>query len=119
MSVIESATRRILIAGDSLFAEGLAHSLGANPAVAIVGTVTGVEAAIELAEQECVDAIVVAAIGVESLRRWSGHLVGRSREVPLIFADVNDSSLQIITSQRINARTGDLLAAIMTLPRPL
>jgi hypothetical protein len=117
MKLSDSQRRRILIAGDSLFAESLAHSLGADPAVTIVGTATCVETAVAQANAQVVDAIVVAGIGADALLDWSSHLWRFCRHLPLIYADLNDNSIQLITTRRIEARTGDLLAAIATLPR--
>ena len=106
---------RILIIGDSLFAETLASMLARAGQVSVVGTTSTPEAAIPLLRKTCLDAVIVAGIG-DDLSQDLGHLLAAFPDLPVIRADLNTDSVQVITSQRVSARPSDLLAAIAALP---
>ena len=107
--------RRIFIIGDSLFAETLAGMLGHAGDVTVVGAVPTPEAAYPLIPGACPDAVIVAGIGDEPTHDM-GHLLAAFPDLPVIRADLNADSVQVITSQRVSARPSDLLAAIAALP---
>jgi len=107
--------RRIIIIGDSLFAETLAGMLRHAGDVTVVGAAATPEAAFPLIPGTCPDAVIVAGIGEEPAQDL-GHLLAAFPDLPVIRADLNADSVQVITSQRVSARPSDLLAAIAALP---
>jgi len=109
------AARRILIIGDSLFAETLAGMLARAGDVSVVGTISSPEAALPLLEQTRPDAVIVAGIG-DDPALGLGRLLAAFPDLPVICADLNADSVQVVTSHRVDARPSDLLAAIAALP---
>lgn len=107
--------RRIFIIGDSLFAETLAGMLRHAGDVTVVGAAAKPEAAFPLIPGTCPDAVIVAGIG-EDPTQDLGQLLAAFPDLPVIRADLNADSVQVITSQRVSARPSDLLAAIAALP---
>lgn len=105
--------RRVLIVGDSLFAEALAHVLASDGAVEVVGHAPTSEAALSLLAARQVDAVIVAGVGEGEA--WA-QLVTVQLDLPLIRADLNADSVQVVTSQRIVARSAELIEAIRKLP---
>ena len=108
--------RRIFIIGDSLFAETLAGMLARAGGVSVIGASATPEAALPLLGRVCPDAVIVAGIGDDPAQDL-GHLLAAFPDLPVIRADLNADSVQVITSQRVSARPSDLLAAIAALPK--
>jgi chemotaxis response regulator CheB len=112
-------TRRVFIVGDSLFAETLVQTLGiANPAVEMAGSAPTPEAAMPLIKTKRPDAVVVAkASAGEPPSAVFGQFLAAYPDLPIIYADLSANDVQVITSQRVGARSSDLLAAIAELPK--
>ena len=109
-------TRKIIVVGDSLFAETLAGVLASPGAVEVIGSAPTPEAALFLLKAQCPDAVIVANAG-EPLQAAFGQLLAAYPDLPLIRADLTANDVQVITSQNIGARSSDLLAALAALPK--
>lgn len=107
--------RKVLIVGDSLFAETLARTL-ANADVEVVASAPTPEAALPLLKAKGPDAIIVANTS-EAPSAAFGHLLAACPDFPIIYADLSTNNIQAITSHRVGPRTSDLLAAIAALPK--
>jgi DNA-binding NarL/FixJ family response regulator len=108
--------RTVFIIGDSLFAETLARTLATPGGVEVVGSAPTPEAALPLIKARCPDAVIVAGVGEVTPAAFA-QLLASHPDLPLIRADLSASDVQVITSQRVGARSSDLLAAIAGLPR--
>jgi DNA-binding NarL/FixJ family response regulator len=105
---------RVFVIGDSLFAETLAQLLARAGVVNVINAAPTCEAALPLLAQAPCDALVCADTGdLGSL----GLLLAAYPDLPIIRADLDTDSVQVITSRRVGARTSDLLAAIAALPK--
>lgn len=110
-------SRRILIAGDSLFAEMLAQLLAHNPAVEVVGVVPGLDACSQYLAQGSPDALIFTGKldeDNESLARF----LATCPDLPVLCADLSANVVQVIVSQQIKVHSSnDLLDAITALPK--
>jgi DNA-binding NarL/FixJ family response regulator len=110
-------TRRVFIVGHSLFAEALARTLTSD-AVEVSGSAPTPEAAIPLIKAQRPDAVIVAnASADETPPATFGQFLAAYPDLPIIYADLSTDDVQVITSQRLSARSSDLLAAIAALPK--
>ena len=107
---------RVIIVGDSLFAETLTHMLASSGAVIVTGVATTVAAALPLLQVQQLDAVIVAETQAMD-HTLLGPLVAMAPDLPIIRADLNADYVQVITSQRIGTHRADLLAALMALPK--
>jgi hypothetical protein len=109
--------RRVLIAGDMLFAETLAGLLRPSAEIQIVGVAYDFETARKLVNTQCPDALIYASQsdeGDEALNRF----LTDNPDLSIICTDPNTNAIRMIVSQRISVHSsGDLLAAIVTLPK--
>lgn len=112
---MDDAARRVLIVGDSLFAEAMAQLLGHSDAVVVVGTAATVEDALANLPQCLPDVVIVFSSG-ERERLDCCSLITAYPDLPILRADLNAADLRIISSRRVGTRTVDLLAAIQSLP---
>ena len=108
--------RKVIVVGDSLFAETLTRTLKSAPSVRVVGSAPTAQAALPLIDSWHPDAIIVAGHG-DSSTQTCGQVLAAHPDVPLICADPGLDRVQVITSQPIGTRTTDLLAAVAGLPR--
>lgn len=111
--------RRVFIVGDSLLAEGLAQMLASYAgvgAVEVIGSAPTLEVALPLLKVKRPDVVIVAGTD-EAATTIFGPLLTTHSDLPIIRADPNADKVQVITSQRIDARSSDLLAAIAALPK--
>jgi chemotaxis response regulator CheB len=108
--------RRVLVVGDSLFAETLAQTLTQPGSVEMIGSAPTLEAARPLIQARRPDVVIVAEAGERSLTTF-GQFLAAFPDLPLIRADLSADHVQVITSQPVSAHTSDLLAAIAALPK--
>ncbi len=108
-------TRRVIIIGDTLFAETLTPILNTD-AVEVIGAAPTFAAALALLKTKIIDAVIIASAGPEPAD-VVGQCLAAFPGLPLIRADLDATDVQLITSQRIGARTADLLKTITALPR--
>ncbi len=110
-------TRRILIAGDTLFAEMLAQLLATNPSVEVIGVVSGLDECQKILPHQPLDALIYtgkATIDQESL----AQILASFPELPVLCADLSANTVQVIVSQHLRVRSSnELLAAIAALPK--
>ena len=108
--------RTVVIVGDSLFAEALSQMLARSDQVSVIGCVPTATAAASLIAADRPDAVIVAEadrLGAADCR----PLLENNLDLPIIRANLNADSVQIITSQRIGTRPADLLTALAELPK--
>jgi len=106
----------VIIIGDSLFAETLTQMLSNTGLVGVLGCVRSPEAALKLLATVRPDAVILAAAD-QQLVADCGRLLVTQPDLPIINADLNAPSVQVITSHRIGTRTADLLTALAELPK--
>ncbi len=108
--------RQVFIVGDSLFAETLTRTLTDSGKVQVVGAAPSLadDSAARAAEQA--DALIIAEIK-EGANAELAKLLAANPDLPILRADLNTTTIQVITSHRIDARTTDLLAALTQLPK--
>jgi len=110
-------TRRVLIVGDTLFAETLAQMLKRDETIQLVGTVASLAEAIPAMQANRPEAVIVA--GVDRLPESAlSDLLSVHPEVSIICSDLSANDIQVVVNQRVNVRSsGDLLAVIAALPK--
>lgn len=106
--------RRVLVIGNSLFAETLAQMLAHATGVVVVGTAPTLDTALPLIDSACPDVLILAACtshsdGISNVLISYPHL-------PILWADLDTNEVQLITSRSISARREDLLAMLDELP---
>lgn len=107
--------RRVVIVGTSLFAEALAQML-AGAAIEIVGILPTLELAQTQIAAQDPDAIIVTSTDPTDTAVY-GSLLALHPDLPIISTNPDADKIQVITSQRVSARSSDLLAAIAALPK--
>lgn len=116
-SKMGAAMHRVIIVGRSLFAEALAQMLVNDAAtIEIIGIIPTLEAAQPLIASEDPDAVIVTSADPTDTAIF-GSLLSLYPDLPIISTHPNTDKIQVITSQRISARSSDLLAAITALPQ--
>lgn len=110
-------TCRVLIVGDTLFADTLAQLLAKDEAIQVVGIAPSLQDAIPTMQAAQPDAVIVA--GVYKLPESAlSDLLSVQPAVSVICSDLSASELQVVVNQRVHVRsTDDLLAVISALPR--
>lgn len=108
-------THRILLIGDSLFAESLTQLLASSGEVTIVAIVATMDEALPLIESYRPDAVVVTDVSAPHRSQLS-PLLDRHADLPILCADLTTNYVLIITSRRIEAQRSGFLAALATLP---
>ena len=108
---------RVLVIGNSLFAETLAGMLAAVAEISVVAEADTPQTALSLLKSVCPDVVIVA----DSVATHAGNelvgLVVTHPNLPLIRADLTANTVQVITSRSISARRDDLLAVLADLPQ--
>jgi chemotaxis response regulator CheB len=108
-------THRILLIGDSLFAESLTQLLSSSGTVTIAGAVATMQEALPLIEQCQPDAVVVADVAAPQ-RAHLAPLLEHYQDLPILCADLSTNYVLVITSRRIEAKRAGFLAALDALP---
>jgi hypothetical protein len=107
--------RTVIIVGDSLFAETLSQMLAQSDRVEVAACVPTPEAALPVITTQQPDAVIVAEADRVGTADY-GQLLAIQPDLPIIRADLNADSVQIITSHRIGTRPADLITALTELP---
>jgi DNA-binding NarL/FixJ family response regulator len=108
--------RTVVIVGDSLFAESLSQMLAQSDGVDVAACVPTLDAALSAIVKYQPDAVIVAVTDRAAAHDYS-QLIAAEPDLPIVYADLNADSVQIITSQRISARPADLITALAELPK--
>ena len=108
--------RTVVIVGDSLFAESLSQVLAQSDQVEVAACVPTLSAAVAVIAQRRPDAVIVA-VADRAADHDYGQLIAAQPDLPIMYADLNADSVQVITSHRIGARPADLITAIAELPK--
>ncbi len=110
--------RRVFLLGRSVYAEGLIHLLAAAvDDIDIVGRAETFPEAQEALEQLQPDVIILADMILgDTTKTTLGELLTAQPDLPIIHANLSANHVQVITSQRLSARSSDLLTVIAELP---
>ncbi len=108
--------RTVIIVGDSVFAAALSQMLAQSARVRVAGCVPTPNAAVALIADCQPDAVIVAEADRDGAADYS-QLLKSDLDLPIIRANLNADSVQVITSHRIGIRPADLLTAIAELPK--
>ncbi len=105
---------RVLLVGNSLFADTLRQTLLESEGVSIVGLCTApaqLPAAIAASNP---DAVLV--VGSEQSQGYAEAYLHLQCELPIIYTTLEDDHLTIFTSRRVKAAQSQLMAALTALP---
>lgn len=109
--------RKILVVGNSLFAETLAQMLAHLPEFLVVGSVATLQETQLRIQTDAPDVIISAAHDrLDSAEL--GRLLVTYPQLPIIRTDLTTNTVQIITSRQVSASRIDLLEALAGLPAP-
>jgi chemotaxis response regulator CheB len=108
--------RTVVIVGDSLFAESLSQMLSQSDRVRVTACVPTPDSALPAIVKYQPDAVIVAVTSRVAAHDYS-QLIAAQPDLPILYADLNADSVQVITSHRISARPADLLTALADLPK--
>lgn len=107
---------RIFLLGSSLMTSSIAAILDADNHVELVGSAVTVDDALAAMAGRVIDAIIVMGTDNQTtVSYWP--VFAEHPNVPIIRADISQNSVQVITSQSIEAKGSVLLAALAELPR--
>jgi len=112
---MDPAVHRVFIVGDSLFAETVAQLMGHHSALSVAGTAADVTGALAQLP-DCQPDLIIVTSGRAGEEFDLCPLLTQFPDLPIVRADLNANDLRIIRSQRLEARTADLVAAIQSLP---
>ena len=104
-------TCRVVVIGDSLFTETLAHMLAGVVDVKMVGAGSSQDKVINAVANENPDVIIIADVGI-SAQDASSSIISIYPDIPIIYADLNQDHVKVITSRRVSARREELLMTI-------
>jgi DNA-binding NarL/FixJ family response regulator len=107
---------QLLIVGKSLYAEALGRMLANQESLTVIGIAPTTEVAIELLRTEHPDAVIMAGAG-ETAQAAVGPLLSEYPDLIIFSANLDANHVQVITSERIDARLSELLAAITASPK--
>lgn len=106
--------RRVFVVGESLFAETLVKMLAGAESIEVIGSAPTLKAALPLIETGQPHAVIVASAG--EIPAATGEFLSVHLDLPIICADLSMNHVRVITSQRIAARSDNLIKAIRRLP---
>jgi DNA-binding NarL/FixJ family response regulator len=110
---------RVIIVGNSLFADAIVQMLQHGDVVQVIGTASSLEATVTWLEVNRPDAIIVAGTTSEDTNAIFGSLIANYPQLPVIRTTLNAHKIQVATSRCIRADMPDLLNAITTLPKQM
>jgi chemotaxis response regulator CheB len=103
---------RILIIGDTLFAEMLIQLLGQNPAVLVVGSAPDLASAESLLVAGIPDAVIYAKRSELDDLSFSRFITNHP-DLPVLCTELSTNAVQVVVSQNIDIHSSnDLFAAI-------
>jgi len=97
---------RIFILGKSLLSNSLVRLLDQSPKIAVVGSATTTEEALVVTAGKQFDALIVIGTDDQTTVRFC-PILAKYPDLPVIRADISQNTIQIITSQNIEADTND------------
>ena len=107
--------RRVLLVGDSLFADTLQQMLACSGEIEVVGVCTAPDQLAACVAAGSPDAVLVAGAAEPDL--YADAYLRLRCELPIIYAALTDDHLTVFTSRRVKAAQCHLLAAISALPK--
>ena len=108
--------RRVFLLGNSLLTNGIARILQGDPRIAVLGSAATADEALTAMANLCIDAIIVMGTDDQTTLRMY-PVLAQYPGVPVLLADISQNQVQLITSQNITAKPGDLLAVLADLPK--
>jgi hypothetical protein len=108
--------RRVILVGNSLFAETLQHLFGESAEVEVVDYVASVEQALSSIAAHSPDALIIAD---NSDAYLSAELfLPMHCGLSILYASLDGDQVKVFSSRRIKASQSELLSAIAALPDP-
>jgi hypothetical protein len=107
---------RVLILGNSLLAESMAHLLRANHQVCVAERVSTMDEARVVLADQVVDALIMIGTTDET-SAWYLSVLDHHPTLPVVRNDLSRTTIHVITSHCVEARLDQLLAAIAALPQ--
>jgi len=108
--------RRVFIIGQSLFAETLKQLLSSAAEVSIVGHASSVVNAISTFDFAMVDVVILTATTAVPIAEDVNQLLSIAPNIPIISTNLDENTVQVITSKRVDARLSELLSVLAKLP---
>ena len=102
--------RRVILVGDSFFAENVQHLLAESDEMEVVAFVSTVEQALPALAAHAPDVLIIADTYNDDLS--PAILLSMHRGLSIIYTSVNHNHLEIFSSRSIRASASDLLATI-------
>jgi hypothetical protein len=99
-----------------MFAESITHLLLGHGAVVVVGSAPTIDLALSSIDVADPDAIIVTSTNGAAPELYP-ELVARYPGLAIVTADLGTDKVRVITSQCVQARRADLLAALTGLPK--
>ncbi|RCK74666.1 MAG: hypothetical protein ANABAC_1383 [Anaerolineae bacterium] len=111
------AEQRVLLVGDSLFAETMMQLFTQQPGILVTGISSSLSQAATWLSQYKPQAIIVAA-GSNLPESALLQLLLRYPDLPILLMNLNSSEVLLIHSQRLEARSvQDILTIIASIPK--
>jgi DNA-binding NarL/FixJ family response regulator len=108
-------THRILIVGDTLFAEMLAQLLSQNPGIEVLGSAPDLQSVVPLLASSSPDAVIYAKKPEQDEPIFSSFITNNP-DLPVLCTELSKNAVQVVISQNIYVHSSkDLLTVIQTL----
>ena len=106
--------RRVILVGDSFFAENVQHLLAESGEMEVVAFVSTVEQALPALAAHAPDVLIIADTDADTYNDdlSPAILLSMHRGLSIIYTSVNHNHLEIFSSRSIRASASDLLATI-------
>jgi len=107
---------RVLIVGNQLFANALGYLLAEAPSIIVIDCISSIQECYGVVGNQSVDTLIIA----QSLMPEEYALCELFNTLPdttIIKAHLENDQLEVITRQRIQARSQDLITTLAALPR--
>lgn len=107
---------RVLIVGNQLFANALSYLLAENSSINVIDCISSIQECVRVIDNQSVDTLIIA----QSLISEENSLCELFNTFPdktIIKANLENNQLEVITRQRIQARSKDLVVTLAALPR--
>lgn len=108
--------QRVLIVGNQLFANALSYLLAEDSSIIVIDCISSIQECVRVIDNQSVDTLIIA----QSLMPEENSLCEVFNTFPnktIIKAHIENNQIEVITSQRIQARSQDLLNTLAALPR--
>jgi DNA-binding NarL/FixJ family response regulator len=108
---------RVLVVGDSLFAETLIEMLAKEETIQIAGSAPSLEEALRTFNPTRLDTVILAEVGQPPVEAFTQFLSAYP-EISIIRTNMDSNDVHVLVNQRFSVRTAeDLLAVIAALPK--